>query len=378
MSKILILANDYKTIANFRMEILQALQDAGHTVCISIPADERNKAFTDLGCRVRPTDITRHGTNPLKELQLKKEYVALLKEEQPDIVLTYTVKPNIYGSMACRKLKIPVINNVTGMGSILQKGGVAAKLLFALQKAGLKKSDCVFFQNAENLRQYREKNIVGANADLLPGSGVNLDKHCFVPYPTEANGIHFVIVSRLRKDKGYDEFFSMVDHIRAEHSDVYFHIVGWTEEDSYKAVLETYADCPNVINHGEVTQQQVHDIVAQCHCIVHPSYHEGMANVLMEAAAAGRPCLASDISGCKELIDDGKSGFTFASQDAEALTAAVRKFLALSEQEHTAMGVAGRTKMENEFDRKIVAGKYLEKIAKLTTTDKESEQYVTV
>jgi len=366
VSKILIIANDYKTLANFRMELIERFIAQGHEVVISVPEDERNTAFTERGCKVITAPISRHGTNPLSELKLIRIYKQQIKEIQPDCVLTFTVKPNIYGSIAAAAKKIPYINNVTGLGSVLQTESLLKKLMLRLQKYGYRKSSCVFFQNQGNLDYFRERGIVKGHTELLPGSGVNLSLHSFSDYPSEADSIDIAIISRLRQDKGYDEFFKMTKRILPEYPKVRFHIVGWIEEESYQMFVDEMKDNPQMIYHGELTQPEVHDVISTCHCVCHPSYHEGMANVLMEAAAAGRPTLASDIPGCREVIDDGKTGLTFAVQDAEALTEAVRKFLAQSEEEHRRMGKAAREKMEHEFDREIVISKYLKEIEAVT------------
>lgn len=369
MSKILILANDYKTIANFRMEVVQALLQAGHDVTLSLPEDSRNQCFLSMGCKVVNTEISRHGTNPIKELRLLSEYRRQIKACRPDVVLTYTVKPNIYGSMAAEKLHVPVINNVTGLGSVLQKDGLMKKLMLALQKRAYRRSVCVFFQNEGNLQTFRELGVVGAQAALLPGSGVNLTLHSFCAYPSEREHVDFIIVSRLRKDKGFDEFFAMVERVVPHCPKARFHIVGWVEEERYRQTLKRYEGSERVIYHGETTQSEVHTLLTQAHCLIHPSYHEGMANVLMEAAAAGRPCLASDIPGCREAIENGVTGYTFAAQDADALTSAVERFLAQSEEVHAAMGRAGREKMEREFDRELVIQRYLKEIEAVTAAE---------
>lgn len=362
MSKLLIFANDYKTLANFRMELIERFIAEGHQVVISVPEDERNAAFVERGCEVVTAPISRHGTNPLSELKLIRVYKKQIKEVMPDCVLTFTVKPNIYGSIAAAAKHILYINNVTGLGSVLQSESLLKKLMLRLQKYGYRKSSCVFFQNQGNMDYFRERGIVKGHTELLPGSGVNLSLHTFSEYPSETESVDIAIISRLRRDKGYDEFFEMTRRILPDYPKVRFHIVGWIEEEAYQAVLDGLKNEPRIIYHGELTQAEVHNVISKCHCVCHPSYHEGMANVLMEAAAAGRPTLASDIPGCREAIEDGKTGFTFAAQSADALTDAVRKFLAQSEEEHRAMGKAAREKMEREFDREIVISKYLKEI----------------
>ncbi len=366
MSRILILANDYKTLANFRTELIERFVSDGHEVYLSLPEDERNQNFEKMGCVISTVPISRHGTNPISELKLIRAYKKQMKQLQPDCVLTFTVKPNIYGSIAAASLKIPYINNITGLGSVMQSESILKKLMLRLQKYAYRKSSCVFFQNAGNLEFFTNKGIVKQNARLLPGSGVNLQLHTFSDYPSEEPYLDFVIVSRLRKDKGFDEFFTMAQTILPKYENVRFHVVGWIEEESYKEVLERYENEPRIIYHGETTQPQVHEILRSCHCLIHPSYHEGMANVLMEAASAGRPALVSDIYGCKEGVDVGVSGDVFKVQDAQALTQCVERFLCGSEEEHRIMGRKARAKMEKEFDRQIVIQKYVEQLERIT------------
>lgn len=369
MSKILIFANDYKTIANFRMELLERFLALGHTVTLSLPEDERNHVFTDMGCSVIPAPITRHGTNPIAELKLIRVYKKQMKQTSPDCVLTFTVKPNIYASIAAAARKVPYINNITGLGSVMQSESFLKKMMLRLQSYAYRKSTCVFFQNEGNMRYFQERRIVGGQARLLPGSGVNLKLHSFSEYPSEQETVDIAIVSRLRKDKGYDEFFAMMRTLLPRYPRLRFHIIGWIEEESYREILAQYENDPRVIYYGELTQEQVHEVLRSCHCLCHPSYHEGMANVLMEAAAAGRPTLASDIPGCREIVEQGVTGFTFRVQDAEALTEAVERFLALEEEAHREMGKKAREKMEREFDREIVIRSYLEQIEAATASE---------
>lgn len=366
MSRILILANDYKTLANFRLELLERLIADQHEVVLSLPADERNSLFEEMGCKIVSVPITRHGTNPLKEIKLIKAYKRIMSEIRPDCVLTFTVKPNIYGSIAAASKNIPYINNVTGLGSVMQSESLLKKLMLRLQKYAYRKSACVFFQNQGNLNYFVSKGIVKKNANLIPGSGVNLKLHRFSEYPSEEEFVEFAIVSRLRQDKGFDEFFAMVDRLLPCHSNIRFHIVGWVEEDRYQEKLKAYENEPRMIYHGELTQTQVHDVIRDCHCLIHPSHHEGMANVLMEAASAGRPTLVSDIHGCKEGVEDGVTGYVFKVQSVDAMCDAVERYLAQSKSDHEKMGKAARLKMEHEFDREIVIQKYLYQIEQTT------------
>ncbi|MCD7824877.1 MAG: glycosyltransferase family 4 protein [Clostridiaceae bacterium] len=361
--RVLILANDYKTIANFRIELLTAMVDEGFEVHLSLPKDERNELFVKMGCQLHENALTRHGTNPLKEISLMKDYKTIISSIKPDLVLTYTVKPNIYGSLACASLKIPVMNTVTGVGSTMQGQGIVQKFMLSFQRYAMRKSKVVFFQNQANMNLFNLKLKNDGKITLLPGSGVNLKNHPCIPYPDEKGKIKFIIVSRLREDKGFDELFEAIEKL-GTRDDVEFNIVGWYEEDKYKEIVSKFSEEYNVVYHGEKTQQEVQALIAQCHCLIHPSYHEGMANVLMEASATGRPCLASDIPGCQEIVDDGVTGYTFAVKDSGSLKGSIEKFLALHYGSRKEMGNKARLKMEKEFDRDIVIGLYMQEICK--------------
>ncbi|MBO5321611.1 MAG: glycosyltransferase family 4 protein [Clostridia bacterium] len=373
--RILILANDFKTLFNFRMELLERFIKEKYEVILSLPKDEKNQAFRDLGCSVIENNLTRHGTNPLKELKLIKEYKALIKSVKPDVVLTYTVKPNIYGSIACRKCKVSVLNNITGLGSTMQSKGLKQSVMFFLMRYAMKSSEVIFFQNEENMKLLNQNKITGKASVLLPGSGVNTQKHTFVPYPEENGKIKFIVVSRLRQDKGFDELFYAIKKL-GKRDNIEFNVVGWCEEERYQKEIADLCEEYPVIYHGEKTQTQVHDLISECHCILHPSYHEGMANVLMEASSAGRACIASDISGCKEIIDENESGYTFPVKNAEKLFNCIEKFISLSENERKIMGENARAKIEKEFDRQIVIDMYLENINKTVNKGEKNNVFV--
>lgn len=361
--KVLILANDYKTIANFRMELLERFVDEKYEVFISVPGDLRNEQFRELGCTVIENQMTRHGTNPIAEWKLIREYKTLIKSVSPDIVLTYTIKPNIYGSIACRKCKVPVLNNVTGIGSTMQKKGIKQSIMFALMKYSMRTSCVIFFQNKDNMQRFTEHGIGGGEHVLLPGSGVNLEKHTFVSYPPEEGKIKIIVVSRVREDKGFGELFAAIEQL-GKRRNIEYHIVGWCEETKYESEIYRMTQLYPVIYHGEKTQQEVHELIAQCHCIVHPSYHEGMANVLLEASATGRACLASNIPGCQEIIENGVTGYTFAAKNTEELVSTIETFVELSSQKREEMGKQARIKMKQEFDRQFVVNTYLSYINK--------------
>lgn len=356
MKKILILANDVTTVLQFRSELVQALVAEGHEVIVSVPKSDRIPEIEALGARVVETEVSRHGKNPFKDLKLLKTYKKLLKEIQPDIVLTFTIKPNVYGGMACGKLKIPYIANVTGLG-VVGNGGIMQKLMLWLYKKGLKKAKCVFFQNRANEEFFKEKKVVSGNTQLLPGSGVNVEKFAYMEYPEKIT-TNLVFVGRIIKDKGVFELAEVAEKLK-KRQDIQFTIVGDVEYGS----KNPFTNMQNVSCVG--FHKDIKPYLKDAHAIVLPSYHEGMANVLLEAAACGRPILTSNIPGCRETLDEGVTGLGFEPKNVESLCKAIEKFVAFPYEQKSEMGKAGRKKMENEFNRQIVINKYVEQINSL-------------
>lgn len=356
MKKILILVNDVTTLLQFRSELVQALDAEGNEVIVSVPKSDRISEIEALGARVVETEVSRHGKNPFKDLKLLKTYKKLLKEIQPDIVLTFTIKPNVYGGMACGKLKIPYIANVTGLG-VVGNGGIMQKLMLWLYKKGLKKAKCVFFQNRANEEFFKEKKVVSGNTQLLPGSGVNVEKFAYMEYPEKIT-TNLVFVGRIIKDKGVFELAEVAEKLK-KRQDIQFTIVGDVEYGS----KNPFTNMQNVSCVG--FHKDIKPYLKDAHAIVLPSYHEGMANVLLEAAACGRPILTSNIPGCRETLDEGVTGLGFEPKNVESLCKAIEKFVAFPYEQKSEMGKAGRKKMENEFNRQIVINKYVEQINSL-------------
>lgn len=356
MKRVLILANDVTTILQFRCELVRALATEGHEIIVSVPKSDRIPEIEALGASVVETPVARHGKNPFKDFLLYGKYKKLIKALKPDIVLTFTIKPNVYGGMAAGRLRVPCVANVTGLG-VVGDGGVMQKLTLFLYKMGLKRAKCVFFQNRSNEEFFREKRIVRGEARLLPGSGVNIEKFSFLDYPEE-KPTNIVFVGRIIKDKGVFELAEAAKSF-VEDESLRFTVVGDVEYGSENPLAElSNVDCVGF-------HKDVRPYLAAAHAIVLPSYHEGMANVLLEAAASGRAVLASRIPGCSETFDEGVTGFGFEAKNAESLFEAIMKFKSLSYLEKCEMGKAGRRKMEKEFDRQIVVASYIEQINSL-------------
>lgn len=352
--KVMLLLNDTTYAYNLRREVIQRLAEDGHEVVIACELLLLQDELRALGCRLIPLSAGRHGTNPLQDLRLLMTYVRLLREERPDVVLSYNIKPNVYGGLACRMLGIRYMPNVTGLGTAVENPGKMQMLTTRLYKWGVAGAECVFFQNEENERFFRERSMLSPRSRtcLLPGSGVSLQRHPALPFE-EAEEINFLFVARVMKEKGIDLYLAAAKAIHEKYGHVMFHICGMCDDPRYEEVLREAGKSGYIRYHGQ--QKNMTPFLQMAHCLVHPSYYpEGMSNVLLEAAASARPIIATDRSGCRETVDDGVSGYVVPVKDEEALIAALERFMQLSWEERRAMGQAGRAKMEREFDRQIV------------------------
>lgn len=360
--RVLILANYDAGLYKFRRELLEALVKE-HDVFSCVPDGGYIERIKELGCQYTPCDfLNRHGKNPLKELQLLRFYQKLLREIKPDVVLTYTIKPNVYGGMACARAGIPYIANVTGLGTAIENPGALQEVVLRLYHAGLKKAEVVFFQNEGNRHFFTKHGIVSGRTELLPGSGVNTDYHAFAPYPEDEEGLVFSTVGRIMRDKGCIELAEAARRVKQKYPEMRFCLIGSFDEKCPARLKEAIAS--GVLEHIE-SQQDVRPFYAESHAIIHPSYHEGMSNVLLEAAAAGRPVLASNVPGCRETFDEGVSGIGFEPKNIDDLVRVIKQFIALPYEKKAAMGRAGREKVEREFDRKIVVDAYMKEIHKI-------------
>lgn len=358
MGKVLVLTNSSGGLYDFRNEFVQALL-AAHQVYVSMPDDVKEKELAAEGCRIIKTAINRRGINPLEDLKLYRTYSRMMRELKPDLVVTYTIKPNIYGGVAAGLRRIPYIATITGLGGAFDRTGVLLKLIVTMYKTGLRKAACVFFQNEENRGIFRQFGITAKKTRMVMGSGVNLDRHRYEAYPA-GEETHFLFVGRVMKERGILEY---IEAAKALHSDrVFFDIMGYCDED--------YQDLLNTLEREGVIRQigfhtEVHPYLAAASAIVVASFHEGMSNALIEGAATGRPVIASNISGCLEAFEEGRTGFGFTPGSGKGLIQAMEKFLALSVEERAAMGRKGREKMEREFDRKLVTAAYMDEVREI-------------
>jgi galacturonosyltransferase len=362
MNRILVLTNNGMGLYLFRKELILELVKK-YTVYISLPHGDHNHLLIDLGCKLIHTPMSRRGTNLFADFKLLLTYIKNMIHIKPEIVLTYTVKPNVYGGLACRILSVPYIANITGLGSAVQNEGFLNKFVLYLYKIGLKKASCVFFQNRQNQQLFMDKRIVKDNSRLIPGSGVNLEVHNLEEYPDDSKGVSLLFIGRLMKDKGIGELLDAASIIKDKYPNVKFHLIG-SMEDDYTNQIHELEEQGILKYHGY--QEDVHSFIKASHATVLPSYHEGTANVLLESASTARPVLASRVAGCIETFDEGVSGFGFKVKSVDSLVETLIHFIETPFEIKKAIGLAGRRKMESEYDRGIVVEEYLNEINKIT------------
>lgn len=358
--KITLIANDTTFIYNLRREVLMKLVEEGHQVTVLCQFLSHREALEQIGCRLYDIPIGRRSTNPLEDISLFCKFFQILRTIKPDVVFTNNIKPNVYAGIVCRVLGIKYIPNITGLGTPVENPGKLQFLATRLYKYGVSGADDIFFQNEENVRFFEQHNIMPKKSHvcLLPGSGVNLKTHPEFPY-LSGDVVHFLFVARLLKEKGIELYLSAAKRIAQNHPNVMFHICGGCDDHKYLEAVKKAENAGYMKYHGE--QKDMLPYFRMAHCVVHPSYYpEGMSNVLLEAAASGRPVIATDRSGCRETVDEGKTGYLIPTKDEDALVQALEDFLDLTWKERAELGHAGRLKMEHEFDRQIVVQKYLD------------------
>lgn len=360
--KILILINNDVGLYKFRKEFLEELLKK-HEVFISSPRGPFTQKVINMGCHFIETDINRRGTNPFADIKLMLRYHKIVQKINPDLIYTYTIKPNVYGGLIAMISKTPYIATITGLGTAVQKNGWLQKFVTNLYKVSLKKASRVFFQNSDNLKFFQENKIIKDNQiRLVPGSGVNLTHYQYQKYPIDSQKINFLFVGRLMVEKGINELFEAAEYFKNKESKISFHILGFME-DNLDGRLKELITNGTIIYHGQ--QSDIRPFLKDAHAIIHPSYHEGLSNVLLEAAASGRPILASDIPGCQETFDEGSTGYGFSPKSTESLINVIEKFINLPHDQKEQMGLLGRKKIEKEFDRDQVVQSYINEVNKL-------------
>ena len=368
---IALVTNNDDDVYCFRKEIIESLIENGYSVLISCPYGEKFKLIEDIEYIYDDPVIDRRGTSVTADAKLFFHYMSVLKKYRPDVVLTYTVKPNVYCGIASHILKIPVISNVKGFGSVLQKSGMIRKLIMTLFKISFRRSACVMFQNSTNMRLAEDSGMVKGGRMLIPGSGVNTDRFPLIKYPDGGDGINggkvvFNYIGRILKEKGVDVYIEAAKKIKKKYPNTEFNMLGFIEptEIHYEKELKELEKDGIIRYLG--SQKDVRPFIALSHATIHPSmYGEGMSNVLLESASSGRPVITTDNPGCRETFIDGETGLLFKGGDADSLYNIIEKFLSMPNEARAEMGAKGREYIKSNFSRTIVADAYLKKIGEI-------------
>lgn len=350
-ASILFVGNHHNVILTTRHELLEELKKEGYDIIVSIP-DNLPEELRDERIALVRNSISRFGTNPLSELKTVLALRKQIRQVNPNVVVTFTIKPNLYSLIASGR-RYPVIANVTGLSAFLFKSGLVPSVISKIQNMMFKRAFCLFCQNRETYERFEHLGL--KNIRLLPGSGVNVEAIRYTEYPLYLGKIECTFVARVQKDKGYWEFIEASKRL----PDWHFTVIGDGED---QAIVDAFKDCSNITYLGKLPHDETLMKVTESHVLILPSYHEGMANVILEAHALGRPVLTTNVAGCIDAIEDGKTGISFVPKSSDAIVDACNRFASLSWDEWKQMGIDGRRFVEENFDRRIVVDEYMKAI----------------
>ena len=363
---IMMTVNAAWNIWNFRRPIVEALIAHGHRVTVLAPADDSVADLKSIGCRVLPLEMSVKGLNPLQDVKLIGRMRKVFRAEQPDAIFSYTIKNNIFGALAARPLGIPFIPNVTGLGTAFLSGSFLQRIAEGLYRRAFRNLGVIFFQNQDDRDLFLERRLVTAQqARILPGSGIDLTHFAATDYPPESDAPVFLMIARLLRDKGVLEYVVAARMVKSVHPRARFQLLGVVDAANRTAIDR--ATVKSWQEEGVIeylgTADDVRPHIAAADCVVLPSYREGAPRTLIEAAAMARPLIATDVPGCRSVVDDGVTGYLCKVRDGDDLARSIGKFLALTRGERAQMGLAGRAKMTKSFDQAIVVEAYLNALA---------------
>ena len=363
---LLLTVNSAWNILNFRRPIVAALLAQGHCVTVLAPPDDAVPKLEKLGVRVIPLVMDTKGLNPLRDTAFMLRMYRHFRIERPDIVLSWTIKNNIFGAFAARMARVPFIPNVSGLGTAFLSGGLLQRVAETLYRRAFARLDTVFFQNTEDAALFTERRLVQEHqVRCLPGSGIDLSH--FAPIPLPEGLPSFLMIARLLRDKGVLEYVDAARDIRARYPDATFRLLGAAGSQNRSAISAVEVaewQAEGIIDYLGTTED-VRPHIAQAQCVVLPSYREGAPRTLIEGAAIGRPAIATDVPGCRDVVQDGVTGLLCAPRSAIALAAQCAHFIEMSQADRTVMGQAARARVEALYDEAIVVRAYLDSIARL-------------
>ena len=360
--KILILANNDLGLFKFRRELIEALLRKRHEVFLSLPDGDMIRPFQAMGCQFIDTSIDRRGINPWHDLRLLYQYCRIIQRVKPDLVITYTIKPNIYGGLAARLAGRTYAANITGLGTAFERANWLRRMVARMYSTALMKAKVVFVENNDLGEKALAFRLCRAEAIcILNGAGVNTEAFAYLEYP-DNDIFHFLFVGRVMREKGMDELLASGQRLHDEGEAVMIEVVGPYEEAAYQERLRRAEGEGWLQYHG--FQQDPRSFIRRCDCFVLPSWHEGMANTNLESASSGRPIITSDIPGCREALVDGETGLVCQPKDADSLYEAMKRMMALPREARRAMGIRGRARMEAIFEKRMVVDETMRQLFK--------------
>ena len=373
---VLMSVNAAWNIWNFRRPLVSALIADGHRVTVLAPRDGSVADLEKLGCRFIPLKISAKGLNPTEGLQLLRQFKRVFTAECPDVILSYTIKNNIFGALAARSCNIPFVPNVTGLGTAFLSGGLLLRVAKGLYRNAFKRPPVIFFQNEDDRDLFLDHKLVRAQqARLLPGSGIDLARFAVADYPEQSEAPVFLMIARLLRDKGVLEYVEAARQVQEQVPGARFQLLGATDSENRTAIDRDTVrawEAEGLVEYLGTTSDVRPHIVA-AHCVVLPSYREGAPRTLIEAAVMARPLITTDVPGCRAVVTQGASGYLCQVKSGDSLAKACLGFLALPHAEKMKMGHAGRSKMEAEYDDAIVVEAYRTAIGELTVQAVQNE-----
>ena len=375
-----IVLNTSWNIYNFRLGLIRALRENGYQVILIAPYDEYSEKLKKEGFIYHHININNKGINPLEDMRLIYDFYKLYQKIKPDILLSYTIKPNIYSSLAAKKLNIPVINNITGLGTVFLNNNISSHIARWLYKLSINQNSVVF-QNKDDMNLFLDEKIVNQHSvTLIPGSGINIERFKASEIrPAKNKKMVFLLIARLIKDKGIEEYIEAIREIRDSK---------YSEQCSFKILGSLYLSNPTAISEETLNSwieeelieylghsDNVQNEIDKVDCVVLPSYREGLSRVLLEAASMEKPIITTDVPGCRDVVDDNINGYLVEKQSSKELVVAMKKMMNLSSFELEKMGKKGRKKVVNNFSEKKIIDEYfsLLKVLGLKKSEKTLE-----
>ncbi len=368
---ILIVSNTSWYLYNFRLGLIILLLERGYQISTLAPDDEFSEKLRQAGCHHIHLEMDNKGLNPITDFMMKNGLDNIYKEINPDLIIHYTIKPVIYGSLAAVKLGIPFINNISGLGTAFIKTNWVTWLVKQLYRLSQKKADHVFFQNSDDMELFNKEKLIPEEIlqEVIPGTGIDTNHFQLSSYP-EKNPVIFLIIARMLWDKGVGEYVDAARQMKSEFNNVRFQLLGFLDVSNRTAIsrrqMQIWTEEGIIEYLGETND--VRPYICNVDCVVLPSYREGLPRTLLEAASMGRPIIATDVTGCREVVDHGVNGYLCKAKDASDLSEKMKDMIKLSIDERREMGLRGRKKMEENFDEKIIVQTIVNRIESFLKT----------